>query len=94
MTNEFRLIFAPSLSTFISFTYRLLTQQFEIMSDGALFKPERDYTKEADKVIPEAQQLAKVASPAQHNGPGLTIPSTTFRKASIRFLFLRSKPDR
>lgn len=30
------------------------------MSDGALFKPERDYTKEADKVIPEAQQLAKV----------------------------------
>jgi 26S proteasome regulatory subunit N5 len=31
------------------------------MSDGALFKPERDYTKEADKVIPEAQVLAKVA---------------------------------
>lgn len=32
------------------------------MSDGALFKPERDYTKEADKVIPEAHELAKVAS--------------------------------
>jgi hypothetical protein len=32
------------------------------MSDGALFKPERDYTKEADKVIPEAQELAKVRS--------------------------------
>lgn len=31
------------------------------MSDGALFKPERDHTKEADKVIPEAQQLAKVS---------------------------------
>jgi hypothetical protein len=33
------------------------------MSDGALFKPERDYSKEADKVIPEAQELAKVALP-------------------------------
>jgi hypothetical protein len=32
------------------------------MSDGALFKAERDYTKEAYKVIPEAQELAKVGS--------------------------------
>lgn len=30
------------------------------MSDGALFKPEKDYTKEADKVLPEAEALAKV----------------------------------
>ena len=30
------------------------------MSDGALFKPEKDHSKEADKVIPEAQELAKV----------------------------------
>ena len=29
------------------------------MSDGALFKPEKDFTKEADKVIPEAEALAK-----------------------------------
>jgi hypothetical protein len=29
------------------------------MADAA-FKPERDYTKEADKQIPEAEQLAKV----------------------------------
>lgn len=29
------------------------------MSDGPLFKPEKDYTKEADKVIPEAEALAK-----------------------------------
>ncbi|KKY19711.1 putative proteasome regulatory particle subunit [Phaeomoniella chlamydospora] len=29
------------------------------MSDGALFKPEKDYSKDADKVIPEAEQLAK-----------------------------------
>jgi 26S proteasome regulatory subunit N5 len=33
------------------------------MSDGTLFKPERDYTKEADNVIPEAQELAKVFGP-------------------------------
>jgi hypothetical protein len=39
------------------------TGQIDIMSDGALFKPERDYTKEADKVIPEAQVLAKVVHP-------------------------------
>ena len=30
------------------------------MADGQLFKPEKDYTKEADKQIPEAQELAKV----------------------------------
>ena len=29
------------------------------MADGQLFKPEKDYTKEADKQIPEAEQLAK-----------------------------------
>ena len=30
------------------------------MADGQLFKPEKDYTKEADKQIPEAEALAKV----------------------------------
>lgn len=30
------------------------------MSDGQLLKPEKDFTKEADKQIPEAQELAKV----------------------------------
>jgi len=30
------------------------------MADGQLFKPEKDYTKEADKQIPEAQDIAKV----------------------------------
>ena len=30
------------------------------MSDGALFKPDKDYSKEADKIIPEAEALAKV----------------------------------
>jgi hypothetical protein len=29
------------------------------MADAAL-KPEKDYSKEADKLIPEAEQLAKV----------------------------------
>ena len=31
------------------------------MADGQLFKPEKDYTKEADKQIPEAEELAKVS---------------------------------
>jgi 26S proteasome regulatory subunit N5 len=30
------------------------------MSDGALFKPEKDFSKEADKVLPEAEAIAKV----------------------------------
>jgi len=30
------------------------------MSEGALFKPEKDFTKDADKLIPEAHELAKV----------------------------------
>ena len=30
------------------------------MADGQLFKPEKDYTNEADKQIPEAEELAKV----------------------------------
>jgi 26S proteasome regulatory subunit N5 len=33
------------------------------MSDGAL-KPEKDFSKDADKQIPEAQELAKVRSSA------------------------------
>lgn len=31
------------------------------MADGQLFKPEKDYTAEADRQILEAQELAKVA---------------------------------
>lgn len=31
------------------------------MSDGRIVKPDKDYSKEADKQIPEAQELAKVA---------------------------------
>ena len=30
------------------------------MADGQLFKPEKDYTKEVDRQIPEAEELAKV----------------------------------
>lgn len=30
------------------------------MAEGQLFKPDKDFTKEADRIIPEAQELAKV----------------------------------
>jgi 26S proteasome regulatory subunit N5 len=30
------------------------------MSAGGLLKPEKDFSKDADKLIPEAEQLAKV----------------------------------
>lgn len=35
------------------------------MSDGTLFKPEKDFSKEADKIIPEAEALAKVRFSSQ-----------------------------
>lgn len=34
-------------------------QTRNIMADGQLFKPEKDYTKEVDKQLPEAEELAK-----------------------------------
>jgi 26S proteasome regulatory subunit N5 len=32
------------------------------MSDGQVLKPDKDYSKEVDKQIPEAEQLAQVCS--------------------------------
>ena len=37
------------------------------MSDGQILKPEKDFTKEADKQIPEAEELAKVINVAGYN---------------------------
>jgi hypothetical protein len=31
------------------------------MSDGSILKPDKDFTKEADKIIPEALEIAKVS---------------------------------
>lgn len=36
------------------------------MADGRILKPDKDFTKEADKQIPEAQELAKVALILSH----------------------------
>lgn len=30
------------------------------MSDGQLFKPDKDFSKEVDKLLPEAEELSKV----------------------------------
>ena len=35
------------------------SQLVNVMADGQLFKPEKDYTKDVDKQIPEAEELAK-----------------------------------
>ena len=32
------------------------------MAEGRLIKPDKDFTQEVDKQIPEAQELAKVSS--------------------------------
>lgn len=39
------------------------------MSEGAL-KPEKDFSKEADKQIPEAEQLASVRQPTNTTTTG------------------------
>jgi len=36
------------------------------MSEGKILKPDKDYTKEVDKQIPEAQELAKVSHIVSH----------------------------
>ncbi len=33
------------------------------MAEGRILKPDRDFTKEVEKQIPEARERAKVASP-------------------------------
>lgn len=30
------------------------------MSDGHLFKPDKDFTKDVDELVPQTQELAKV----------------------------------
>lgn len=47
---------------------------FFAMADAA-FKPERDYSKEVDQQIPEAEQLAKVGTPRFVLGFGANIES-------------------
>jgi hypothetical protein len=53
-----------------------LTPRPSIMSEGALFKPAKDFTKEADKIIPEAQEIAKVCD--------LPFPAAGYRSLLLR----------
>ena len=65
------------------------------MSEGALFKPEKDYSKDADKIIPEAEQLAKVNLTPCHQEPlKLTRVSQMFKARSIGSSASKSKPDK
>ena len=66
------------------------------MSDGQLFKPEKDFTKEVDKQIPEAQELAKVRSDYQLSvqlSP-LTIYRATCKPRWKSLLSLRNRHDK
>ena len=36
------------------------------MADGRILKPDKDFTKDADQKIPEAQELAKVILKRSH----------------------------
>lgn len=43
------------------------------MSDGTVLKPEKDFTKEADKILPEAEALAKVEKTVNRKDRKLTV---------------------
>ena len=51
------------------------------MADGQLFKPEKDFTKDVDKQLPEAEETAKV-HPNSLNIDGLPLSFT--ERCSIR----------
>ena len=38
------------------------------MSEGQIVKPDKDFSKEVDKQIPEAEQLAQVCNDTQMSG--------------------------
>jgi len=42
------------------------------MSDGALFKPDKDFSKDADTILPEAESLAKVLRNVLNSAMNLT----------------------
>lgn len=70
------------------------------MADAGL-KPEKDFSKEADQQIPEAEKLAKVCIYLPYTiqsrtwGIANTVPARqTYRPLSRSLLFSKSKPDR
>ena len=54
------------------------------MADGQLFIPEKDFTNEVDKQLPEAEELAKVLVPWNMDVISLTI-------ATLEQCFLRNR---
>lgn len=66
------------------------------MSDGTIIKPEKDFTQEVDRQLPEAQELAKVSVTAWTSC--LIMANTRarpiYKAPSISCWHLRSKLDR
>ena len=69
------------------------------MSDGTLFKADRDYSKDVDKLLPEAESLAKVSSSSVDDAEKASITDDygtrkTLKPPLTSYLVLRSKLDR
>ena len=68
------------------------------MADGRIFKPEKDFTKETDTQIPEAQELAKVALPQfvflTDADADTSIDRTMFKQPSKSLAILKNPRDR
>jgi hypothetical protein len=67
------------------------------MSDGTILKAEKDFTKDADKLIPEAEALAKVRSCDSFDWARYTdwiMPRPMSRALSISCWRWRNKHDR
>lgn len=52
------------------------------MSDGRILKPDKDFSKEADKQIPEAEELANVILPVYR-----LVECTLFTDWRLRAMF-------
>lgn len=61
------------------------------MSEGALFKPDKDYTSEADKILPAAEALAKVMGSEHSRELQLTCSQKDIQEAIDKILSLEKQ---
>lgn len=63
-------------------------------SEGRIVKPDKDFTAEVDKQLPEAEELANVRSLLHHLGIKLTASRRIYSPLSKSFPCLKNRPVR
>jgi hypothetical protein len=64
------------------------------MAESTVIRAEKDFTKEVDQLLPEAEKLSYVISSFRCDYLLLTPIRITSRELSKSFYFSRNKPDR